>query len=111
MSKSLLTILFFIFPVIWTGCIITTTPQEIEVTIHVGETETFQITVLESQYDIQWALDGQIIADARGLMTFEYAPTIDDVGDHQLLVVDTWSMGNTSGIHPWTWQIHVVAEE
>jgi len=97
MRKIFLFACWIILAGILSSCIISSTPDETAVVMKVGETITFEVEVFPIPDEFVWYMDS--IPGVMGA-TYEYSPTMDDLGDHTLVV--------KGGEDTLSWFIHVI---
>jgi hypothetical protein len=105
MRKGVLIIGFILVLSVLPGCIVSHSPQDLQQTMHVGDSITFSIVVFQSQYQIKWRMDWKEIPATYGMTSYTYTPTITDVGSHTLLVVEN---SVATGLFPVRWKITVI---
>ena len=85
---------------LFSGCILSTTPEENTVSMEIGNSITFQIQRFPAGSDIQWHLDGDMIPGSTDI-SYQYLPYESDIGDHILTVVESSVIFGTY-THEWS---------
>ncbi len=96
--KRVVFIFLALFPLIFTGCIVSSTPKESSVAVWYGDQQAFQITVFPKSASTVWKLDGTICST--GSTEFIYAPQIGTSTSHTLEVEEKSFLGTHK--HTWT---------
>ena len=73
--------------ILLTSCILSWSPEKRYQTVNINDTLFFEIRVIESEYHINWFLDG-IKVGTSGSTTYSYTPGPEDVGEHTLMVFE-----------------------
>jgi len=104
MKKTMLLLMVLLAPVVLSGCFTSVLPESPEVTITMGDTQTFAVTSFpETGY--QWLLDGVVVAGETG-GTFNYTPKLED----QVNPVDQHTITVSSDFESFTWNVDVTME-
>jgi hypothetical protein len=101
MKKTMMLLIVLLVPVVLSGCFTSVLPEGQEVTIAMGDTQTFAVTSFpETGYE--WLLDGVVVAGETG-GSFDYTPKLED----QINPVDQHTITVNSDFDSITWNVDV----
>ncbi len=96
-----LSVALTVYALSFSGCILSTYPNENEVVVKPGEAKVFEIRVYPVIQTYSWQLDG--VQQESSVSRYEYTPGGNDAGEHEVRV--------TAGSDRHTWKVLVTSGE